>query len=76
MLVLPKDYGCLVRIVPYSHSIAIFFCGVVAWKATFLPLCSDQALVKGKQRFVDFIHIIISPFDKIFYNDIKFVRMG
>ena len=26
----------LLGFVPYSHSIAIFFCGVVAWKATFL----------------------------------------
>ena len=26
----------LLDFVPYSHSIAIFFCGVVAWKATFL----------------------------------------
>ena len=41
-----------------------------------LSLCSDQALVKGKQCLVDFIHIVVSPFDKIFYNDIEFVRMG
>ena len=38
-------------------------------------LCSDQTLVKGKQCLVNFIHIIVSPFDKIFYNDIEFVRM-
>ena len=37
-----------------------------------LSLCSDQALVKGKQCLVDFIHIVVSPFDKIFYNDVKF----
>ena len=41
-----------------------------------LSLCSDQALVKGKQCLVDFIHIIVSSFDKIFYNDIEFTRMG
>ena len=41
-----------------------------------LSLCSDQALVKGKQCLVDFIHIVISPFDKIFYNDVEFARMG
>ena len=41
-----------------------------------LSLCSDQALVKGKQCLVDFIHIIVSSFDKIFYNDIEFARMG
>ena len=41
-----------------------------------LSLCSDQALVKSKQRLVDFIHIIVSSFDKIFYNDIEFTRMG
>ena len=39
-------------------------------------LCSDQALVESKQCFVDFIHIVVSPFDKIFYNDIEFARMG
>ena len=39
-----------------------------------LSLCSDQALVKSKQCFVDFIHIVVSPFDKIFYNDIEFAR--
>ena len=39
-------------------------------------LCSDQTLVKGKQCLVNFIHIIVSPFDKIFYNDVKFTRMG
>ena len=33
-------------------------------------LCSDQALVESKQCLVDFIHIVVSPFDKIFYNDI------
>ena len=41
-----------------------------------LSLCSDQALVKSKQCLVDFIYIIVSPFDKIFYNDIEFTRMG
>ncbi len=41
-----------------------------------LSLCSDQALVKGKQCLVDFIHIIVSSFDKIFCNDIEFARMG
>ena len=41
-----------------------------------LSLCSDQALVKSKQCLVDFIHIIVSSFDKIFYNDIEFTRMG
>ena len=41
-----------------------------------LSLCSDQTLVKGKQSLVDFIHIIVSPFDKIFYNDVEFARMG
>ena len=35
-------------------------------------LCTDQTLVKGKQCLVNFIHIIVSPFDKIFYNDVKF----
>ena len=37
-----------------------------------LSLCSYQTLVKGKQCLVNFIHIIVSPFDKIFYNDVKF----
>ena len=41
-----------------------------------LSLCSDQALVESKQCLVDFIHIVVSPFDKIFYNDIEFARMG
>lgn len=41
-----------------------------------LSLCSDQALVKSKQSLIDFIHIVVSPFDKIFYNDIEFARMG
>ena len=41
-----------------------------------LSLCSDQTLVKGKQCLVNFIHIIVSPFDKIFYNDVEFARMG
>lgn len=41
-----------------------------------LSLCSDQTLVKSKQCLVDFIHIVVSPFDKIFYNDIEFARMG
>ena len=41
-----------------------------------LSLCSDQALVKGKQCLVDFIHIVVSSFDKIFYNDVEFARMG
>ena len=41
-----------------------------------LFLCSDQTLVKGKQCLVNFIHIIVSPFDKIFYNDIEFARTG
>ena len=40
-----------------------------------LSLCSDQALVKSKQCLIDFIHIVVSPFDKIFYNDIEFARM-
>ena len=35
-------------------------------------LCSDQALVKGKQCLVDFMHIIIPTLDKIFYNDVEF----
>mgnify|MGYP007026101005 CR=1 FL=1 len=39
-------------------------------------LCSDQALVESKQCLVDFIHIVVSPFDKIFYNDIEFARTG
>ena len=39
-------------------------------------LCTDQTLVKGKQCFIDFIHIIVSPFNKIFYNDVEFTRMG
>ena len=34
-------------------------------------LCTDQTLVKGKQCFIDFIHIIVSPFNKIFYNDVE-----
>ena len=38
-------------------------------------LCTDQTLVKGKQCFIDFIHIIVSPFNKIFYNDVEFTRM-
>ena len=37
-----------------------------------LSLCSDQTLVKSKQCFINLIHIIVSPFDKIFYNDVKF----
>ena len=41
-----------------------------------LSLCSDQALVKGKQCLVDFIHIVVSPFDKIFYNDVELARTG
>ena len=41
-----------------------------------LSLCSDQTLFKSKQCFIDFIHIVVSPFDKIFYNDIEFARMG
>ena len=41
-----------------------------------LSLCSDQALVKSKQCLVDFIHIVVSSFDKIFYNDVEFARMG
>ena len=41
-----------------------------------LSLCSDQALVKSKQCLVDFIHIVVSPFDKIFYYDIEFARTG
>lgn len=41
-----------------------------------LSLCSDQTLVKSKQCLVDFIHIVVSPFDKIFYNDVEFARMG
>ena len=41
-----------------------------------LSLCSDQALVKSKQSLIDFIHIVVSSFDKIFYNDIEFARMG
>ena len=41
-----------------------------------LSLCSNQTLVKSKQCLVDFIHIVVSPFDKIFYNDIEFTRMG
>ena len=40
-----------------------------------LSLCSNQALVKSKQCLVDFIHIVVSPFDKIFYNDVEFARM-
>ena len=40
-----------------------------------LFLCSDQTLVKGKQCLVNFIHIIVSPFNKIFYNDVEFTRM-
>lgn len=40
-----------------------------------LLLCSDQALVKGKQCLVNFIYIIVSPLDKIFYNDVEFTRM-
>ena len=39
-----------------------------------LSLCSDQTLFKSKQCFIDFIHIVVSPFDKIFYNDIEFAR--
>ena len=39
-------------------------------------LCSDQSLVESKQCLVDFIHIVVSPFDKIFYNDIEFARVG
>ena len=38
-------------------------------------LCTDQTLVKGKQCFIDFIHIIVYPFNKIFYNDVEFTRM-
>ena len=41
-----------------------------------LFLCSDQTLVKGKQCFIDFIHIIVSPFNKIFNNDVEFTLMG
>ena len=41
-----------------------------------LSLCSDQALVKSKQCLVDFIHIVVSSFDKIFHNDVEFTRMG
>ena len=41
----------------------------------FLSLCSDQTLVKSKQYLVDFIHIVVSSFDKIFYNDAEFARI-
>ena len=41
-----------------------------------LSLCSDQALVKGKQCLVNFIYIIVSPLDKIFYNDVELARTG
>ena len=38
-----------------------------------LFLCSDQTLVKGKQCFIDFIHIIVSSLYKKFYDNVKFI---
>ncbi len=36
---------------------------------------SQQALIKGKQRLVDFKHIVISVCDEILDDDIKFIAV-
>lgn len=38
-------------------------------------LASDQILIKGKQRFIDFVNIIILLQNKIFNDHIKFTGM-
>ena len=59
-----------------TRAYGLLFCRVVAVaQRHFFVLMLDQTLFKSKQLLIDFIHIVVSPFDKIFYNDItEFAR--
>ena len=53
-------------------------------KKIFLFHCSrnrsgtDQSLIEGKQRFVDFVYVVIATFDEILHDDVELtgVRQG
>ena len=49
---------------------------MVAWHATFL--CAQKRLVKGKQDFIQFINVVVSVYQEILHDHIKFtaVRKG
>ena len=46
---------------------------MVAWYATFL--CANQRLVKRKQDFVQLKYIVISVYNKILYDHVKFTAV-
>ena len=46
---------------------------MVAWHATFL--CAQKWLVKGKQHLIQFINIVVSVYQEILHDHIKFTAM-
>ena len=62
------QYGVAASAMVCSYSLIAF--------ASLQNLYSNQALVKGEQRLVDFKDVVVPMLHKILHDDVEFIGMG